>query len=91
MEVFSVNAGKHPCAEIWARKVKANKSSTRDRRTYKLYRSRRVTRNKISKKGRGGEELIKEVWGEEKISASTETAEVHFAYQVIRSVSTQYF
>lgn len=91
MEVFGVNAGKLPCAEIWARKVKTNKSSTRGRRTYKLYRSRRVTRNKISKKGRGGEELIKEVWGEEKISASTETAEVHFAYQVIRSVGTRYF
>lgn len=45
-------------------------------------------RNRISKKGRGVGELIKEVWGEEKISASTETAEVHFAY---RSVSTEYF
>jgi hypothetical protein len=82
MEVFGVNAGKLPCAEIGARKVKTNRSPARGRRTYKLYRSRREIRDKISKKeGWGVEELIKEV---EKISASTETAEVHFAYQAIR-------
>lgn len=91
MEVFGVNAGKLACAEIWAKKVKMNKSSTKNRRTYKLYRNRIERRNKISKKGRGVEELIKEVWREEKITVSTETAEVHFAYQVIRSASTRYF